>query len=119
MALVRPGNLRARLAVVTDTQRRIAVPARRLALFAAVFTAAAVAPLATARLAPTRQVLTSLMSETRWENRAWAVVRLARRADSVHVARSAAREDPDPAVRAWARYALTLAPVRNPSRSRS
>jgi bla regulator protein BlaR1 len=119
MALVRPGNLRARLAVVTDTRRQIAVPARRLALFAGVFTAAAAAPLATARLAPTRQVLTSLMTETRWESRAWAVVRLARRADSVHVARSAAREDPDPAVRAWARYALTLAPVRNPSRSRS
>ena len=46
------------------------------------------------------------MQETRWESRAWAVVRLAQRADSVDVARSAARHDPDPAVRAWARYAL-------------
>ena len=75
-----------------------------------------VAPSATARLAPTRQVLTSLMRETRWESRAWAVVRLAQRADSVDVARSAARHDPDPAVRAWARYALTRSPARLASR---
>ena len=119
MALVRPGNLRARLAVVTDTRRRIAVPGRRVAIFAVALTAAIVAPLATARLAPTRHVLTSLMQETRWESRAWAVVRLAQRADSVDVARSAARHDPDPAVRAWARYALTLGQVRPASLPRS
>jgi hypothetical protein len=75
-----------------------------------------VIPLATARLAPTRQVLTSLMGETRWESRAWAVVRLAQRADSVDVARSAARHDPDPAVRAWARYALARGQVTPASR---
>ena len=108
MALVRPGNLRARLAAVTDTRRLVAVPARRVALFAVALTAAIVAPLATVRLAPTRHVLTSMMNESRWESRAWAVVRLARRADSVDVARAAARSDPDPAVRAWARYALGL-----------
>src|SRR5687768_12346775 len=119
MALAHRGNLRSRLAAVTNTQRNLAVPGRRVVLFAIALSTAMVAPLATARLAPTRQVLTSLMTETRWESRAWAVVRLARRADSVHVARSAAREDPDPAVRAWARYALTLAPVRTPSRPRS
>jgi hypothetical protein len=106
MALARPGNLRARLAAVTDTRRHVAGPGGRVVLCAAALTAAIVAPLATARLAPTRQVLTSLMRETRWESRAWAVVRLAQRADSVDVARSAARHDPDPAVRAWARYAL-------------
>lgn len=116
MALVRRGNLRTRLAVVTNTHRDIAVPGRRLALFAAALTAAVIAPLATARLAPTRDVLTSLMNETRWESRAWAVVHLARRADSVDVARSAARSDPDPAVRAWARYALGLSPASPVSR---
>ena len=111
MAFIRGGNLRARLAAVTNTHRDIAVPGRRLAFFAAAFTAALIVPLATARLAPTRDVLTSLMDETRWESRAWAVVHLARRADSVDVARSAARNDPDPAVRAWARYALGLSPA--------
>jgi beta-lactamase regulating signal transducer with metallopeptidase domain len=119
MALVRRSNLRARLAAVTDTRRHIAAPRRRVAIFAAALTAAIIAPLATARLAPTREVLTSLMTETRWESRAWAVVRLARRADSVHVAQSAARHDPDPAVRAWARYALGLVPARPVTRARS
>jgi hypothetical protein len=119
MALVRPGNLRARLAAVTNTHRHVAAPGRRVALFAVALTAAIVMPLATARLAPTRQVLTSLMQETRWESRAWAVVRLARRADSVDVARSAARHDPDPTVRAWARYALGLVPARPATLPRS
>jgi hypothetical protein len=81
--------------------------------------AAIIGPLATARLAPTRDVLTSLMRETRWESRAWAVQRLAQRADSVDVARSAARHDPDPAVRAWARYALARGPAGPASRPRS
>lgn len=107
MAFVRRSNLRARLAAVTDTRRRIAVPGRTIVLGAVTLTVAMVAPLATARLAPTREVLTSLMLETRWESRAWAVVRLAQRPDSVDVARTAARHDPDPSVRAWARYALT------------
>lgn len=106
MALVRPGNLRARLAVITDPRRHVAVPGRHVVVCTVALTVAIVGPLATARLAPTREVLTSLMKEARWESRAWAVVRLAQRADSVDVARSAARLDPDPAVRAWARYAL-------------
>ena len=111
MALVRRRNLRVRLAAVTNTRRHVAVPGRGVVFGAVVMTAAIVAPLATARLAPTRDVLTSLMQETRWESRAWAVVRLAQRADSVDVARAAARHDPDPAVRAWARYALGLTPA--------
>ncbi len=41
------------------------------------------------------------------------------KADSVDVARSAARHDPDPAVRAWARYALGLSPAGPVSRRRS
>jgi beta-lactamase regulating signal transducer with metallopeptidase domain len=116
MALARPGNLRARLAAITDTRRQIAVPGRRVVRCAVALTLGVVAPLATARLAPTRHVLTSLMRDTRWESRAWAVVRLAQRADSVDVARSAARHDPDPSVRAWARYALSRAPVGLASR---
>jgi beta-lactamase regulating signal transducer with metallopeptidase domain len=119
MALARRGNLRARLAAVTDTSRRIVVPGRRAVLCAVALSVAVVAPLATARLAPTRDVLTSLMLETRWESRAWAVVRLAQRADSVEVARTAARHDPDPAVRAWARYALGLNALNQAPRSRS
>lgn len=119
MALARPGNLRARLAAITDTRRHVAVPGRRVVLCVVTLTAAIVTPLATARLAPTRQVLTSLMNETRWESRAWAVVRLAKRADSVDVARSAARHDPDPTVRAWARYALGLVPAGPVMRPRS
>ena len=119
MALVRRGNLRARLAAVTDTRRRLAVPGRRGVLCIVTLATAIIVPLSTARIAPTRNVLTSLMQETRWESRAWAVVRLAQRADSVDVARSAARHDPDPAVRAWARYALGLGPVARASRARS
>jgi len=53
-----------------------------------------------------RGVLTTLMADTRWESRAYAVLGLAQRADSVAVARSVAEQDPSPTVRAWARYAL-------------
>lgn len=119
MALARRSNLRSRLAAVTDARRRLTIPGRREVLSAIAVTLAIVTPLATARLAPTRQVLTSLMHEARWESRAWAVVRLAQRADSVDVARSAAHHDPEPAVRAWARYALALGQVRPASLPRS
>jgi hypothetical protein len=51
-------------------------------------------------------VLTTLMLDAQWESRAYAVLGLAQRADSVAVAQSAAEEDPNPRVRAWARYAL-------------
>jgi beta-lactamase regulating signal transducer with metallopeptidase domain len=119
MALAGRGNLRKRLAAVTDTRRRISVPSRLAILCTAASSMAIIAPLATARLAPTRDVLTSLMLEPRWESRAWAVVRLAQRADSVEVARTAARHDPDPAVRAWARYALGLNAIPPAPRPRS
>jgi hypothetical protein len=66
----------------------------------------AAAPLSVVQLAPTRAVLTSLMLSAQWETRAYAVLGLAERADSVAVARSAAELDPSPRVRAWARYAL-------------
>ena len=67
------------------------------------------------RLAPNRDVLTTLMRGERWESRAYAVIGLAERADSVDVARAASRNDPNPRVRAWASYALAKAsgsPVR-------
>ena len=54
------------------------------------------------QLAPTRDVLTTLMLDAQWESRAYAVLGLAQRADSVAVARSAAELDPSPRVRAWA-----------------
>jgi hypothetical protein len=66
----------------------------------------AAAPISVVQLAPTRSVLTSLMLSAQWESRAYAVLGLAERADSVAVARSAAELDPNPRVRAWARYAL-------------
>jgi hypothetical protein len=62
------------------------------------------------RLAPTRGVLDSLMHDARWQTRAYAVVGLAQRSDSLAVARSAAEGDPNPRVRAWARYALSASP---------
>jgi beta-lactamase regulating signal transducer with metallopeptidase domain len=119
MALARRSTLRSRLSAVIDTSRHITLPSRRAAVCTALLTVTSIVPLATVRLAPTRHVLTSLMNETRWESRAWAVVRLAQRADSVDVARSAARHDPDPSVRAWARYALSRGPSAPSSRSRS
>jgi hypothetical protein len=63
--------------------------------------------MSTVELAPTRSVLTTLMRDIRWESRAYAVAGLAQRRDSVEVARTAARFDPSPRVRAWAEYALS------------
>ena len=108
MSLVRHRGLRSRLEAVTNIHRRVAAPAQCAVRLGAVVTLLLVGPMATVRLAPTRSTLTSLMRDSRWESRAWAVVRLAQRADSVDVAQAAARHDPDPAVRACARYALGL-----------
>lgn len=105
MAFAR-GGLRRRLRAITDATRPLAMPTRQAMAGAVLATAVAVTPLSTVRLAPTRSVLTALMGDQRWESRAWAVIRLAQRPDSVEVARRAARNDPSPDVRAWARYAL-------------
>lgn len=107
MSLVDQHGLRERLRTVTDTRRCLTTPGRAVIRAAVLATIVFMMPLSTMRLAPTRAALTSLMRDARWESRAWAVVRLAQRPDSVEVARAAARHDPDPAVRAWARYALT------------
>ncbi|HEY6223494.1 MAG TPA: hypothetical protein VIW26_06905, partial [Gemmatimonadales bacterium] len=100
------GTLRARLAAVLDVRRDIRSPARRWAAAAAVVTLGVAGPTSAVQLAPTRSVLTTLMGDSRWESRAWAVLGLAQRPDSIAVARSAAELDPSPSVRAWARYAL-------------
>ncbi len=106
LALSRRRGLRARLALVLDTDHSVAPLARRWVAAAAVCTVAAAGPISAVQLAPTRDVLTTLMRDTRWESRAYAVIGLARRADSVAVAREAAEQDPNPRVRAWARLAL-------------
>lgn len=106
LALSNPSGLRARLSAVLDTRHDVRPLARGWAIVAAIGTLTVACPMSAVRLAPTRQVLTTLMSDTRWESRAYAVLGLAQRQDSVAVARSAAELDPSPRVRAWARYAL-------------
>ena len=105
-ALVHPAGVRARLAAIVDTSRVVRAPSP--AVFTLVVSVCALLsiPLGTVRVSPTREVLTTLMRDVRWESRAYAVVRLAQRADSVHVARDAADHDPSPRVRAWAHFAL-------------
>jgi beta-lactamase regulating signal transducer with metallopeptidase domain len=106
LALSGRRGLRARLALVLDADRRVEPLARRWVAAAAACTLAAAGPISAVQLAPTRAVLTTLMRDARWESRAYAVIGLARRPDSVAVAREAAEQDPNPRVRAWARLAL-------------
>jgi beta-lactamase regulating signal transducer with metallopeptidase domain len=106
LALSERNGLRARLAAVLDTRHDVVPLARRWVAAACVSTIAIGAPMSAVQLAPTREVLTTLMRDTRWESRAYAVLGLAQRPDSVAVARDAAELDPSPRVRAWARYAL-------------
>lgn len=107
VALVRPSGVRARLAAIVDTARVVHAPSRAVVSLAIAVSALGAIPLGTVRISPTRAVLTTLMRDARWESRAYAVVRLAQRADSVEVARDAAAHDPSPEVRAWAHYALS------------
>ncbi|MEO7082827.1 MAG: M56 family metallopeptidase [Gemmatimonadaceae bacterium] len=106
LALSERGGLRARLAAILDVGH-VSRPLRREWAAAAVAaTLALVCPASAVQLAPTRDVLTTLMRDARWESRAYAVMGLAQRADSIAEARSAAEADPSPRVRAWARFAL-------------
>jgi len=91
---------------VLDVQHDVAPLARGWPVVAALCTTLVAAPMSAVQLAPTRDVLTTLMRDSRWESRAYAVMGLAKRADSIAVARAAAEDDPNPRVRAWARYAL-------------
>ena len=106
VALAERGGLRGRLASVLDTRHDVRPLARGWMGVAAMTTLLVAAPTSAVQLAPTRDVLTTLMRDARWESRAYAVLGLAQRPDSVAVARSAAELDPNPRVRAWARYAL-------------
>ncbi len=111
LALSRRDGLRTRLAALLDARREARPLARRWAAAAAATTLLASVPLSAVELAPTRDVLTTLMRDARWESRAYAVLGLAQRHDSIAVARSAAALDPSPRVREWARYALGLSAV--------
>ncbi len=107
MALSTPRGLRARLAAVLDPTRVVrATPSAWMTTVAGTVALALGTTAAAVQLAPSRDVLTSLVHDTRWESRAYAVQGLAERQDSVAVARSVAERDPNPRVRAWARYAL-------------
>ena len=106
LALAERGGLRARLAAVLDAGHVTTPLARRWIAVAAMATLIVAAPTSAVRLAPTRDMLTMLVQDTRWESRAYAVLGLAQRQDSIAVARSVAERDPNPRVRAWARYAL-------------
>lgn len=106
----RRGGLRERIRAIVDTRRSVRLPTRTATATAAGVTLFLSMSVSLVQLVPTRDVLTTLMQDDRWEARAYAVVRLAERADSVEVARAAARTDPSPRVRAWARYALAQLP---------
>jgi len=110
LALSGRGPLRARLVAILDAGREVRPLARRWALVATAACAVSAVPLCGVEIVPTRDVLASLMRDSRWESRAYAVIGLAHRADTVAFARSAAELDPNPRVRAWARYALGLRP---------
>lgn len=106
LALSRARGLRARLASIVDVTHSTVPIARSWGHGAIIVTLALIWPMSAIRLAPSRGVLTSLMHDASWALRAYAVVGLAERPDSVAVAREAAELDPSPRVRAWARYAL-------------
>lgn len=105
-ALTARGGLRQRLAIIVAAEQPAPARGRGAAWCSRVAALALLAAVFTLRLAPTRGVLDSLMQDARWQTRAFAVVGLAQRSDSVAVARAAAERDPSPRVRAWARYAL-------------
>jgi beta-lactamase regulating signal transducer with metallopeptidase domain len=106
----RGGPLRARLVSILDVRHDVRPLARRWALVATAACAISALPLGAVEVAPARDVLASLMRDSRWESRAYAVIGLAHHPDTVAFARSAAELDPSPRVRAWARYALGLRP---------
>lgn len=109
VALARRVGLHERLAAIVDVRRDLRAPGRFARTAAALLALAVAVPAGAARLAPSRDVLTALMGDASWDARAYAVVGLAQRPDSIEVARAASRFDPSPRVRAWARLALDSA----------
>ena len=114
MTLVRRRGLRERLAAIVDAGRDLSAPGRVARTAALMLTLGTAIPASAGRLAPSRDVLTALMRDARWETRAYAVVGLAQRPDSIEVARAASRFDPNPRVRSWARRAIASAPGARP-----
>lgn len=106
LALAGNGGLRERLAWATRSGRRVVLPGLTARMLSVAATFSLSAAISLVELAPTREVLSTLMTDERWDTRAYAVMRLAERSDTVQVARDAAVNDPSPRVRAWARYAL-------------
>jgi beta-lactamase regulating signal transducer with metallopeptidase domain len=106
LTLTRAQGLRGRLVAILDPRHAVRPLSPVWLPVAAAVTLTLAVPISAVQLAPTREVLTTLMRDARWESRAYAVLGLAKRPDSVAVARSAAELDPSPRVRAWARYAL-------------
>lgn len=100
------GGIRRRLRQVLTPGRDLRAPGGARIAVAVALTVAVSLPVGTLRLAPTRDVLTTLMHDTRWEARAWAVLGLAQRPDSLAIAQAAARLDPSPRVRALASSAV-------------
>jgi beta-lactamase regulating signal transducer with metallopeptidase domain len=107
LALSRRRGLRARLYAILDTGHDVSPLERGWRAAAVAGTLCLAMPVSVAQLAPTRDVLTTLLRDSRWESRAYAVIGLAQRPDTVAVARATAEHDPNPRVRAWARYALS------------
>ena len=114
VALARRVGLHERIAAILDVRRDLRGPSRLARIAAVLLTLAVAVPAGAARLAPSRDVLTALMHNESWDARAYAVVGLAQRPDSIEVARAASRFDPNPRVRAWARLAVASAPGGRP-----
>jgi hypothetical protein len=87
VALSGTTGVRGRLRAIVDTSRVVRAPSRRALATASLVSAMAALPIGAIRVAPTRDVLTTLMRDGHWESRAYAVVHLAQRPDSVEVAR--------------------------------
>jgi hypothetical protein len=96
--------------LILDARHDVRPLAKRWVLAVTAACAISSVPLGAVEVVPTRDVLASLMRDSRWESRAYAVIGLAHHPDTVAFARSAAERDPSPRVRAWARYALGLRP---------
>jgi beta-lactamase regulating signal transducer with metallopeptidase domain len=111
MGLAGRGALRQRLRWITSG---VATPLPQVSRqrIAMAMAASLAIPLGTVQLAPSRGALDGMMQRDRWESRAFAVARLALRADTVAVAQAAAVSDPSPRVRAAARAALMRAGQR-------
>jgi beta-lactamase regulating signal transducer with metallopeptidase domain len=115
MTIAERSGMRERLRSIIDPARHLRRRSQLLATFSIGVMMLIALSASAVQLAPTRSVLDSLMRDGRWESRAYAVLGLAQRPDSIEVARSAATTDPDPKVRAWARYAVSLELVGAPA----